>query len=78
MPEFALIGKFGVLARVHGYCRARGLPLLDILAISVMTGLPGENYPVRDIQDGNIAAETGRVWCRNWWEEPIPTAADFA
>jgi hypothetical protein len=58
------------LGHIFYYCQNRGLPLLNLLAISKGTGRPSEGCPA-DLSD--LPAQQARVFVHDWLKHGVPS-----
>ena len=56
-----------LLPALADHCEAQGLPPLTVLVVNKRTRQPGRGYG-----DGNLAADTFRVWNHPWSAVRIP------
>ena len=72
--KVAEIGMNVYLNRIHRYCEKNGLPLLTVLAVSVVTGEVGNGYPgPREL----IYRDRERVYEFDWLEISPPTLEEL-
>src|ERR1039458_9781762 len=62
------------LGYIYYYCRRKGLPLLNLLAINKETGRPGQGCPA-DLTD--LPAQQARVFVYDWLNHGVPSIDDF-
>jgi hypothetical protein len=70
MTGMALSGVGGPLGYIYYYCNAKELPLLNLLAISQETGVPGDGCPA-DLSD--LPAQQARVFVYDWLRHSVPS-----
>jgi hypothetical protein len=61
---------------IHGYCKKRGWPLLNVLVISQETGLPGEGFPEK-MEPVQMVVEQSKVFVFDWSGHDKPRPNDL-
>ncbi len=62
---------------IHQYCKKRGYPLLNSLVVSRETGLPGDGFPEKIDNPGQIFVEQAKVFVFDWSGKDKPRSQDF-
>jgi hypothetical protein len=70
MTGMARTGVGGPLGYIYYYCKAKRLPLLNLLAISQNTGVPSEGCPA-NLSD--LPAQQARVFVYDWLKHGAPS-----
>ena len=71
-----MVGLGQLLDPVQSYCMAHDLPPLTAIAISRVTGLPGEGFQLPDRYD-DVATAQASVFVFDWASQPVPSPQDF-
>ncbi len=69
-------GRDSMVRTIHDLCGRREWPFLNVLAVNMMSGVPGSNFPRQDVEDG-YQAENERVYDFDWQNLPTPDPEDF-
>jgi hypothetical protein len=62
------------LGNIFYYCKAHKLPLLNLLAVSKDSGIPGDGCPA-DLSD--LPAQQARVFVYDWLKHGVPKIEEF-
>jgi len=61
------------LGRIANYCHLKGWPVITVMVVNKVTGIPGKGIPFVD----NLDAEQGRVRTFPWHDHVAPVAEEF-
>ena len=74
---FMAVGQGEILFLIYLYCKSKGYPELNSLAVSQETGFPGGNYPGSPKTATDFLIERARVFAYGWSAKDKPSAEDF-
>jgi hypothetical protein len=69
-------GLHEALGMIHGYCKKRRWPFLNVLVVNRNTGLPGKGFPEK-MTSVQILTEQNKVFVFDWYGHDKPRPQDL-